>query len=77
MTGQEVVLDQQADSVVLPARDGLVGILAHHAPLSLAIGKGKLAIRSSGQSRHYAVSGGLANMADNKLDILVETCLPA
>ena len=36
MTGQEVVLDQQAESVVLPARDGLVGILAHHAPLALA-----------------------------------------
>ncbi len=77
MTGQEVVLDQQAESVVLPARDGLVGILAHHAPLALAVGKGKLSIRSQGQSRTFTIAGGLAQMAENKLDILAEVCLPA
>ena len=63
MTGQEIVLYQQADSVVLPARDGLVGILANHAPLSLAVGRGKVSVRSAGASKEYKVSGGLAHMA--------------
>lgn len=76
MTGQETVLQTEASSVVLPARDGLIGILANHAPLAVALGKGTLTIRQSGQTSEFAVSGGLAHMANNVLSIIAEVCLP-
>jgi len=52
------LFDGDADAVVAPAFDGLVGILPHHAPLLTLLGVGTLTIRQGGATSAFRVSGG-------------------
>ena len=63
----------QVKGVVLPAHDGLVGILTGRAPMLVRLGTGKLtADLAAGGQETYAISGGVAQMKDNRLTILTE-----
>lgn len=72
MLGQPPVLETEADSVVFPAEDGLVGILPGHAPLAAVLGTGPLTIRKGPESKKVRISGGVAYMNQNVLTILAE-----
>lgn len=52
------LFDGDADAVVAPAFDGLVGILPHHAPFLTLLGTGTLTVRQAGQARVFRVAGG-------------------
>jgi len=52
------LFDGEADAVVAPAFDGLVGILPHHAPLLTLLGAGTLTVRQGGSSSAFRVTGG-------------------
>jgi F0F1-type ATP synthase epsilon subunit len=61
VTPEQQVLDESLTQAIIPAVDGLLGILTHRAPLlDLA----------SGQRRTFQINGGVAQMKDNKLTIL-------
>ncbi len=63
----------EVKGVVLPAHDGLVGILTGRAPMLVRLGTGKLtADLTTGGQETYTISGGVAQMKDNKLTILTE-----
>ena len=55
---ERALFDGEADAVVAPAFDGLVGILPHHAPLLTLLGAGTLTVRQGGSSRAFRVTGG-------------------
>ena len=63
ITPEQQVFDANATSVVLPAHDGLVGILHDHAPLLCEMGTGVLRIETEreGQKEFY-VDGGFAQV---------------
>jgi F-type H+-transporting ATPase subunit epsilon len=71
------VAELEATSVVMPARDGLMGVLASRAPVVTALGAGTLTVRAPGREASYRVAGGLARMKDNVLTVLAQTCQPA
>jgi len=67
----------EAASVVLPATDGLVGVLGGRAPLVAQMGSGPLTIKAiDGRRCEYFVQGGFAQMNDDVLTILAEGCVP-
>ena len=71
VTPERQLLDETVDQAILPAEDGLLGILTDRAPLLAKLGEGPLRIDlASGQSRNYQIKGGVAQMNDNKLTIL-------
>jgi F-type H+-transporting ATPase subunit epsilon len=69
---QAAVFDGEADSVVAPAFDGEIGILANHAPLMTVLGQGELRIGTGGATRRFAVTGGFLQVVRNSVRILAE-----
>jgi F-type H+-transporting ATPase subunit epsilon len=72
-TQEKLVLDEQVTSVVIPGEDGYFGVMADHAPLIAALGKGKLTIISGSNERILHISGGFAEVANNAATILTDS----
>ena len=78
VTPEEQLLDQSITQAIVPAHDGLVGILTDRAPLLVKLGIGPLRLDlSGGQRRYFFVDGGVAQMKDNQLTILSTEAVPA
>ena len=79
VTPEQQVLDASLTQAILPAHDGLVGILTDHAPLLVKLGTGPLQIdpAGGGASQTFFVDGGVAQMKDNQLTVLTSEATPA
>ena len=66
------VFEGDADSVVVPAFDGLVGILPHHAPLMTLLGDGELSVRQGGTTRVIHVRGGFLQVIRDTVRVVAE-----
>jgi F-type H+-transporting ATPase subunit epsilon len=78
ISAERAVFDGEADSVVAPAFDGLVGILPRHAPFMTLLGKGIVKINGSGGSvTRLAVMGGFLQVASNVVRIVARRAGPA
>jgi len=76
VTPEAQVFDQQVTQAIVPAHDGLVGILTDRAPLLVKLGIGALQLDASqGGRKTLFVSGGIAQMKDNKLTIVTDEAL--
>ncbi len=62
----------ESDSVIVPALDGELGILNHHAPLIAALKQGKVRIRQQGTEKTFDIKGGVLEVKQNKVIILAE-----
>lgn len=73
ITPEGVLLERTAVSVVFPAHDGLVGILAEHAPMITMVGQGGLSLQDE-QDRVFVVelTGGFAEVRENVLTVLAD-----
>ena len=71
VTPEQQVLDEQVAQAILPAHDGLVGILTGRSPLLVKLASGTLRVDLPGGGRRFFyVDGGVAQMKDNRLTIL-------
>lgn len=70
-----VFYDDRATEIILPCIDGEYAILPDHEELVLAIYNGKMTIRDAIGDRIDAVVGvGSAQIANNRVVVLVDTC---
>lgn len=77
-----VKLDTQAYEVLLPTLDGNIGVLPGHMPLISAATHGVVSVRHQASDRddmmdHFAISGGVIEVADDTLRVLVDEADPA
>ena len=77
ISAERSVFDGEADSVVVPAYDGLVGILPRHAPFITLLGKGILTITGSGGENRFQVAGGVLQVARDIVRIVAGSATPA
>src|SRR5437764_7519130 len=78
VTPEQQAFDASITQAILPAHDGLVGILTDRAPLLVKLGTGPLRVDLAGGSRrYYFVDGGVAQMKDNRLTILTNEATAA
>src|SRR6185437_11765888 len=76
VTPEQQTLDESVSQVVLPAHDGLIGILTDRSPLLVKLGIGPLRIDlPGGQSRTWFIDGGIAQMKSNNLTILTNEAI--
>ena len=73
VTPERVALTEKADSVVLPAFDGEMGVLPGHEPFVVQLNPGEVRVGRSGEFKSIAVSGGFAEILNNKISIFAET----
>src|SRR5258708_2421904 len=72
-----IKFDDDVYEVVLPTMDGQIGVLDHHMALMSAATSGVISVRRNSrvpdsQMEHYATYGGVIEVADNVLRVLVD-----
>lgn len=72
---QGVVLHEQVNKVTLPGAIGSFTILNNHAPLIAALGKGAIRYGETGGEQEYAIEGGVVEVDDNRIRILINNPL--
>ena len=78
VTPESQALDVTVKQVILPAHDGLMGILTGRAPLLVKLGVGPLTVEPvEGGEQVYFVDGGVAQMKDDVLSIVTGEATPA
>ncbi len=75
ITPDRQVLDIKTASVVMPAHDGLIGILPGRAPLLCKLGIGIARLGTGEQERKLFIDGGFAEVHDNMITILTSDAL--
>ena len=74
LTPERTVLDQDdVDYVVAPGAAGDVGILPDHGPLVTGLRVGVVEVRRESGDDSLAVSGGLLEVLDDRVQILAQT----
>jgi F-type H+-transporting ATPase subunit epsilon len=77
ISAERSVFEGEAQSVVAPAYDGLVGILPRHAPFMTLLGKGIVKISGSGGVKRLQVAGGFLQVARDVVRIVAGSASPA
>ena len=72
VTPDKVVLQEEVDYVGASGEDGEFGVMPGHAAMLSALKIGDLYYRKGGVTSWVFVSGGFAQIADNKVTILAE-----
>ena len=73
VTPERTLFEGEFASVVVPAHEGYMGVMANHAPVISALGTGILeATDAQGIRRHVLVSGGFAEVSANKMIVLAD-----
>ena len=66
------VVSEEVDIVTAPGTGGEFGVLANHAPFLSTIKTGTLSFKRDKQTKYLMVSGGFAEVSNNKITFLVE-----
>jgi F-type H+-transporting ATPase subunit epsilon len=71
-TPTRLVVTAEVDEVVIPGSMGYFGVLPGHAPLLATLGIGELTYRIGRDEYHVAMSGGFAEVRNDKVIILAD-----
>jgi F-type H+-transporting ATPase subunit epsilon len=72
ITPERNVLSETVDSVQVPGLGGELGILPGHTPLISQLQTGVLAYTQGGATRRLHVSGGFAEIRDDRVSVLAD-----
>jgi F-type H+-transporting ATPase subunit epsilon len=64
--------EPQADMVIIPGREGKIGVLPNHSPLLTTMQFGELIIRKGTAEESFAIYGGVAEVRPDKVVILAD-----
>jgi F-type H+-transporting ATPase subunit epsilon len=64
------LFEGEADALVAPAFDGLVGILPRHAPFLTLLGDGVLTVRQGAEARRFKVAGGFLQVVGDAVRVV-------
>jgi F-type H+-transporting ATPase subunit epsilon len=79
VTPEKRVVQVEISELVAPGALGEFGVLPGHESFVTALGVGLVSFRSSagGETRYLAVSGGFAEVGEDRIIVLADTCEPA
>jgi len=69
---ERAIFEGDADSVVVPAWDGQLGVMRGHAPLLVLLGEGEMRITNGGVDQSFKISGGFMQVVDDVVTVLSE-----
>jgi len=73
VTPEKMVVRDSAEEVLIPGRNGYLGILPHHAPLITELGAGEINYRRDDQVHRFSVAWGFAEILPDRVTVLAET----
>jgi F-type H+-transporting ATPase subunit epsilon len=72
ISSSELLVDEEVQEVSLPSLEGYLGILPGHRPLFVALGRGLLAYKRSGDPHELSVDGGYAEVLPDRVLVFTE-----
>ncbi|MBZ0299327.1 MAG: ATP synthase F1 subunit epsilon [Anaerolineae bacterium] len=73
VTQERKVFDEpEADMVLIPAVEGEMGVLPHHAPVLTTLGFGELVVRKGDREERFAIYGGVVDVRPDKVVVLAD-----
>src|SRR6185369_12780688 len=69
---RKVFEEREADMVMIPAAEGEMGVLPHHAPVLTTMGFGELVIRKQGREERFVIYGGVVDIRPDKIVVLAD-----
>ena len=72
VTPERLLVQADAEEVVIPGESGYLGVLPGHAPLLTEIAVGEIAYRAGNEVKRLAVAWGFAEVLPQKVTILAE-----
>ena len=73
VTPERTLMSDQVESIIVPAAQGYLGVLHNHAPMIAGLKPGVVKYRKSGKNIYLAIGGGVMEIADNKVTLLVDS----
>lgn len=72
ITPERRVIQDEVDMVIVPASEGLVGILPHHAPLFTSLGSGEMRVKKGTLEYSFTVFGGFMDVREGRVTVLTD-----
>lgn len=72
VTRERKIIEVDVDEVVLPARDGEIGVLPGHTPLLASLKVGQLRYRTGATVHRIVISWGFAEVLPDRVIVLAE-----
>ena len=74
VTPDKRAFSREIFSLIVPAYEGYLGVLANHAPMMAELGAGKIQIKEpDGNKSLIVISGGFMDVNDNVVTILADS----
>ncbi len=73
VTPEKVAWSAPADLVVLPAHEGEMGVLPGHQSFLVQLTAGEVRVTAGGEVKHFAISGGFAEIKNDTVSLFAET----
>ena len=69
---ERMVYDDEVDMVIVPGRNGQLGILPRHTPLISSLGVGELRIKKAGTEESMLISGGFVEVRPDRVVVMAD-----
>ena len=73
VTPEKLVVDDRAEEMQIPGKNGYLGVLPGHAPLITELAVGEITFRRGTTTERLAVAWGFADVLPEKVTILAQT----
>lgn len=70
---EKTIFEGDADSIVVPAWDGQLGVMRGHAPMLALLGQGEMRVATGGGEQRFQINGGFMQVADDVVTVLSES----
>lgn len=77
LTPTKLMVDEEVDEVVAPGELGEFGVLEGHIPLITTLAPGVVKYKMGGFEKSIIITGGIAEVRDDKVNILTDNVLTA
>ena len=67
-----MVYQGDADMVLLPGSEGVMGILPQHSPLLTTLKLGVITVRNKGNEEYFTIAGGIAEIQPDIITVLAD-----
>lgn len=72
VTPERLAYTDDVDMVIVPGRNGQLGILPRHTPLISSLGVGELRIKKGGTEESMLISGGFVEVRPDKVIVMAD-----
>ena len=73
VTPEKLVVNDRAEEMQIPGKNGYLGVLPGHAPLITELAVGQISYRNGAETHYLCVAWGFAEVLPDKVTILAET----